>query len=140
MPCLARSLPVTRVSSAAVGPTSPSTRSARAPTSSRLPIGVPTTYSLLTSYVPEGSPPPPRGWARPPAPSPPQPVPNPVRDLRSRADESRGRRQDVKECLPVVAAQDAVVQDDHGAAIGRAPDQASESLLQSQRRLRQREL
>src|SRR5438477_4182831 len=56
------------------------------------------------------------------------------------ADVARGRWQDVEERLAVVAAEDSVVEDDHRAPVRRAPDQPAETLLEPQRRLREREL
>src|SRR5947199_10556287 len=57
---------------------------------------------------------------------------NPVLDLLPHALVAaaigRGRGQDRQERLPVIAAQDAVVQDHDRAAIAAAPDQAPEAL------------
>src|SRR6202521_250936 len=63
-----------------------------------------------------------------------------VRDVGRWAYVARRRRQDLEECPAVVASEDAVVQDDDRAAIGGTADQATESLLQTERRLRQRQL
>src|ERR1700694_1165551 len=101
IPWRASSRAVMRVSSAAIAPTSPRIRTARAVVSSRLPMGVPTTQ---------------RGFPRPSrlagcllhAPSPPlpggqggcldiKPFPYLGGDFVRRADEARGRRQDVEE-------------------------------------------
>src|SRR5260370_10425785 len=69
-----------------------------------------------------------------------EPGTTPVGYFVARPDVARGRRQDVEEGLAVVAAEDPVVEDDNGAAVGRAPDQAPETLLQPQCGLRQRQL
>src|SRR2546430_17224989 len=108
---------VTRVSSAAIALTSPSTRSARALTSSGCRSECQPRTACSTRVEPETY---------------------LTRDLLRRADEARCRRQDVKESPAVVAAEDAVVEDDDGATIRGAPDEAAAAPLQSQRRLRQR--
>src|ERR1700737_1727964 len=145
---------VTRVSSAAIAPTSPRTRTARAVTSSRLPIGVATTNNRLRIYLPIRSSPPPLlpheifDFAGAPGfpGGPPgsggggQPLTNSIRDLRRRAHESRGGWQHVEERLAVVAAEDTVVEDHYGTAVAGPADEPAEALLQPQRRLRQREL
>src|SRR5439155_19735831 len=63
-----------------------------------------------------------------------------LRHLRARTDVARRRRKDVEKRLAVVASEDSVVEDHHRAAVGRTANQPAESLLESQRRLRKREL
>jgi hypothetical protein len=46
------------------------------------------------------------------------PIAHMISDLRCGADESRCRRQHVEECFPVVAPEDPVVEDHHGATVG----------------------
>src|SRR5438132_2403386 len=131
---------VTRVSSAAIAETSPSTRRARALTSSRFPIGVATTKRLLTSPSgPSGHLPTRWGGALTWSNSL-QPSSDPGGYCGAWAHVAGCRRKDVQECLAVVSAQDPVVQDDHRTAVRRAPDQPAETLLESERRLRQGEL
>src|SRR5256885_4383836 len=130
---------VIRVSSAAIAETSPRTRSARALTSSRLPIGVATTKSLLISPSGAARHLPMNGEDNSSSPVL-EPLPYSVGHLGSGTDVAGGRRQHLEEGLAVVAAQDAVVEDDDRSAVGRPPDQAPEALLQTQRRLRQRQL
>src|SRR5205823_1775478 len=69
-----------------------------------------------------------------------QPRADAIGHLAAGADVPGGGRQDLQEGLAVVAAENPVVEDGDRAAVGRAPDQAAESLLQAQRRLRKREL
>src|SRR5207245_545102 len=131
---------VTRVSSAAIADTSPRTRIARALRSSRLPIGVPTTYSLLIRPHPAAAPPtsPASGeakWSNPL-----EPGADTVGDLRRRTHEARRRRKHLEKRLAVVPPEDPVVEDGDSSAVRRAPDQPPEALLETQRRLRQRQL
>src|SRR3989442_865187 len=143
MPCRASRRDVTRVSSAAIAETSPRTRSARALRSSRLPIGVATTYSLLTRPHPAR----PRGggatfpseWGRECS-NPFEPRAHTIRHLRAGADVARRGGQHIEKRLAVVASEDSVVEDHHRAAVGRTANQPAEPLLESQRRLRQSEL
>src|SRR6266852_3489275 len=143
MPWRARSRDVMRVSSAAIVPTSPSTRTARAVTSSRLPIGVATTNNRLTCLPAVGGGPDwlaqlaSRGWGDSLFQ---KPITDAVGNLPRRADESRRWRQHVEKRLAIVASKDPVVEDDHGAAVTGPADEAAESLLQTQGRLGQGEL
>src|SRR5205814_99355 len=62
-----------------------------------------------------------------------QPRADAIGHLAAGADVPGGGRQDLQEGLAVVAAENPVVEDGDRAAVGRAPDQAAESLLQAQR-------
>src|SRR5467141_2481101 len=137
MPCRASSREVTRVSSAAIDETSARMCRARAVMSSRFPIGVATTNSLLTYPHParplRGGATFPSDWGR--ESNSVEPGPDTFRDLRARTHETRSRGQHVKEGPAVVASKDAVVEDHHGSAVGGAADQPAESLLEPQRGL-----
>src|SRR5713226_8325338 len=134
MPWRARSRDVMRVSSAAIAPTSPSTRTARAVTSSRLPIGVATTNKRLTCLPAVGRGPDglaqraSRGWVDSLLQ---QPITDAVRNLACKADESRRGRQHVEKRLAIVASEDPVVEDDHSAAVAGPADEAAKTLLQA---------
>src|SRR2546430_15980064 len=126
MPCRASRRDVTGVSSAAIAVTSPRTRSAGALRSSRWPIGVATTYSLLTRPHPAR----PRGggatfpseWGRECS-NPFEPRAHTVRHLRARTDVTRRRRENVEKRPAVVAAEDSGVEDHHRAAVGPTAEQ-----------------
>src|SRR5712691_13395898 len=111
MPWRASSRNVMRVSSAAIVPTSPSTRTARAVTSSRLPMGVATTNKRLTCLPALGGGPDwlaqraSRGWGDSLLQ---EPITDAVGNLACRADESRSGRQHVQKGLSVVASEDPV--------------------------------
>src|SRR5437773_12075914 len=69
-----------------------------------------------------------------------EPRPDAVGHLFPGTHVARCRWKHIEKRLAVVAAEDPVVEDDHRAAVRRAADEASESLLQPQGRLGKGEL